>query len=69
MDNLPETLTAAEVQQNFDLIYEYRDIFSRHEYDVGRTTLIEAEIDTGSQKPIAQKIRRLPIAYRKAMQM
>ena len=68
LDNLPDTLTVEERQQNFALLCEYKDIFSRSEFDVGCTKLIEATIDTGSQKPIAQKIRRQPIAYRQALQ-
>src|SRR6266496_4679871 len=40
-----------------------RDIFSSHEYDLGRTSLMEHRIDTGDARPIRQGLRRQPQAY------
>lgn len=44
-----------------DLLWNYRDIFSKSKMDLGRAD-IKHEIDTGSGQPIALKPRRVPIA-------
>ena len=43
-----------EVQQNDfrELCNEFKDIFSIHSCDIGKTSLIEMEIDTGDSLPI-----------------
>ena len=38
-------------------------MFSQHEFDVGCTHLIAAEINTGNAKPIAEPMRRHPWVY------
>ena len=42
------------------LLKEYCDIFSVCKNDIGLTTMVEHEIDTGSAKPIACQNRRIP---------
>jgi len=37
--------------------------FSRSEYDLGLTDLMEHSIDTGNNKPVKQALRRHPVAY------
>ena len=46
-----------EVQQNAfrELCNEFKDIFSIDSSDIGKTPLIEMEIDTGDSPPIIQK--------------
>ena len=46
-----------EVQQNAfkELCNEFKDIFSIDSSDIGKTPLIEMEIDTGDSLPITQK--------------
>ena len=44
------------------LLVQYQDIFSKDETDLGRTHLIEHEIDTGNARPIKQPPRRVPMA-------
>ena len=40
------------------LLVEYADVFAAHEADIGRTTLIEHDVDTGDARPVAQAVRR-----------
>ena len=42
------------------LIIKYKDIFSKDDFDIGRSTLVTHNIDTGDAVPIKQAPRRLP---------
>ena len=46
-----------------DLLCQYSDVFSSHEYDIGTFTAIEHGIDTGDSKPIKQRLRRTPVCF------
>ena len=48
------------------LLIQYQDVFSKNEFDLGKTHLVEHTIDTGDAKPIAQPPRRVPIAFAEA---
>ena len=52
----------SEEQQNAfkELCNEFKDIFSVDSSDIGKTSLIEMEIDTGDSPPITQKPYTLP---------
>ena len=63
MENLPGDLLDNQRQQVQELLTRYDDVFSRGAYDMGRTSLVEHAIDTGSQRPIRQGLRRHPIAH------
>ena len=54
-----------EVQQNAfkELCNEFKDIFSIDSSDIGKTPLIEMEIDTGGSPPITQKPYTLPLKH------
>ena len=54
-----------ETQQNVfkELCNEFKDIFSIDSSDIGKTPLIEMEIDTGHSPPIIQKPFTLPLKY------
>ena len=59
IDRLPTTLTAEQREQVIALIKSNADIFSKHEFDVGCTDLLEACIITDlTQRPIAEPLRR-----------
>ena len=45
------------------LLYEYQDIFSKHDDDLGLTSLAEHQIDLTHSKPIKQPFRRVPLAF------
>ena len=42
---------------------EFKDIFSVDSSDIGKTPLIEMEIDTGDSPPITQKCYTLPLKH------
>src|SRR5258708_30221449 len=63
LQSLPDQLTEDEVAEATELIERYHDVFSSHEYDLGRTNLMEHTIDTGNARPICQRLRRQPQAY------
>jgi len=60
VDSLPSELSVEERLEAVELLHDYQDVFSRHEYDLGRTTLIEHTIDTSNSRPIKQGLRRQP---------
>ena len=53
-----------EQRQAFkDLCMEFKDIFSTDSGDIGKTPLLEVEIDTGDSPPITQKPYTLPLKH------
>ena len=46
-----------------DLCTEFSDIFSTDSGDIGKTPLLEVEIDTGDSLPIIQKPYTLPLKH------
>ena len=53
-----------EQRQAFkDLCTEFKDIFSTDSGDIGKTPLLEVEIDTGDSLPITQKLYTLPLKH------
>ena len=46
-----------------DLCMEFKDIFSTGSGDIGKTPLLEVEIDTGDSPPITQKPYTLPLKH------
>lgn len=60
LDGCPTDLTSENKQKLKDLIVEFQDIFSSPEGPLGRTQLVEHEINTGNQKPVKIPPRRLP---------
>ena len=63
MEKLPDDMTSEQRQQVQELLGRYDDVFSHGTFDMGRTSLVEHTIDTGSQRPIRQGLRRHPTAY------
>ena len=39
------------------LLVQYADVFAAHNADIGRTTLIEQNVDAGDLGPVAQAVR------------
>jgi hypothetical protein len=62
-DDLPADLTPAERREAIEFVQEYKNIFSRDEQDLGRTTLVTHRIETGDARPIRQGLRRHPQVY------
>ena len=63
IDGLPDDLTDEQRTQAESLIRKHEPIFSRHEYDIGRTPWVEHRIDTGDHRPIRQPLRRHPFEH------
>lgn len=61
--NIPET----DRDRLVGLISEYSDVFSQDQYDLGRTSIVEHSIDTGTARPIKQPPRRVPPHRREAL--
>ena len=69
MSRLPKELTEEQQRAVRELIIEHESIFSKREYDIGRTPYVEYLIDTGAHRPIRQALRRHPLVsgrYRQA---
>ena len=58
-----EGRTEEEKSEIADCLIKFKDTFSKHEFDLGLTTLVEHEIDVGGHKPIKQPPRRVPVAF------
>ena len=54
-------VTEAQGNAFKELCKEYKDIFSTDSSDIGKTPLIEMEVDTGNSPPITQKPYTLPL--------
>ena len=53
-----------KTQEAFDKLCEkYDDIISKNSGDIGKTMLVEMEIDTGNHPPIASKLYTLPLKH------
>ena len=62
--NLQDADVSDEHQKAFqDLCCEFNDIFSVDLGDIGKTPLVEMEIDTGDSPPITQKPYTLPLKH------
>ena len=69
--DLQDAEVTKEQQEAFkELCNEYKDIFSIDSSDIGKTPLIEMEIDTSASPPITQRPYTLPLkmllGYRKS---
>jgi len=42
---------------------KFQDVFSYSEFDLGRTNIVEHEIDTGTHRPFRQALRPQPRAH------
>jgi len=63
MSKLPNELDESQRSKVKDLLGKFEDIFSKNEFDVGRTHLVEYHIDTGDSRPIRQPLRRQPLKH------
>ena len=66
-DQLEELVTQASVNLDEEqcksvrkTLLEYQDVFALTDEQLGRTEVVKHEINTGSAKPIKQRLRRLP---------
>ena len=57
-------LSASQSREVAALLVQNQSAFASSSEDLGRTSLVEHEIDTGEARPIKQRPRRTPIAFR-----
>ena len=62
-NNCSEDLSDEEKSKVASVLDKYQDVFSKHEFDIGLTNLVEHSIDTGDAKPVKLPPRRVPIAF------
>ena len=55
--------TDEQKQEVERLLQDNRGVFSTSEFDLGRTKLVQHKIDTGTNRPFKQQLRRHPMAY------
>ena len=60
LDSLPPNLTVEQRDAAIDLLVRNADVFSKHEYVLGRTDLISFKINTGDHGPIARPLSPHP---------
>ena len=63
IDRLPEELSVEEYDEAVRFIHEYSHVFSRSEFDLGRTSQITHRFNTGDARPIRQGLRQHPQIY------
>lgn len=61
--NASEMLSAEQQQMLLELLHKHESVFAKSPTDLGRTSLIQHEIDTGDARPIRQAVRRPPKAF------
>ena len=63
VDEVDTTVTEQQRAGLRDILADYSDCFSKDEFDLGKTTLVKHKIDTGSNAPIRQALRRQPLTH------
>lgn len=63
VDKAGKQLTNEHKKTLEKFIVEYQDVFFRDEFDIGNFTETEHSIDTGTARPIKQRMRRTPMVF------
>ena len=61
------SMATGEVMRVTLLLVRYAEVFAAPDADIGRTTLIEHDVDIGNAQPVAQAVRRQSPDEHKAM--
>ena len=67
IDRVDSSVAVKDRQKLSVLLQKLSDVFSRGENDLGRTTVVVHDIDTGENKPVRQALRRHPPAHQEAI--
>ena len=65
VDNLPTEMDLDHRMAAKKFIRDRAGLFSKSDYDIGRTTLVQHVIDTGMHRPFKQPLRCHPLAHLK----
>ena len=60
LESLPDDFSVLERRKVAERLLKHHGAFSRSEFDVGKTDLIQQRIDTGNHSPISESLRRHP---------
>ena len=67
-EHIPEVtspdLDLSQHKQINNLLKDNADVFAKNEFDIGKSNILKAHIETGNSKPIKRKPYRTPFAYR-----
>ena len=66
LDQASLTLSPAETFQVKQMLIKFKDVFVGPDGNLGRTSIVKHQIDTGDHRPIKQAPRRLPLAQKQA---
>ena len=58
-----KNLNGQEQTQLRKLLCEFEDVLAKREFDLGKFNAIQLGIDTGSNRPVKQRIRRTPLGF------
>ena len=64
LEDLSKTLQGEAYQKAKNLIIDFQDVMAEHDGPLGRTNLVQHQINTAGARPIRQIPRRLPLATR-----
>ena len=62
-EKLKGELTEQEQGHLRELLCEFEDVFAKNEFDLGKFDAIKHGIDTGSSRPVKQRMRRTPLGF------
>ena len=58
---IPDDVSPEQRDHLINLVMEFQDVFSRDEFDLGETKIVQHRIETGDSAPIRQPLRRQPL--------
>ena len=64
LPEIPGELSEKQCQSLTALSEKNRDVFTKDEFDIGKSSILKAHLNTGNGKPIRKKPYRSPVAYR-----
>lgn len=61
LETVDESVGETDRERLRDLLQEYAMVFSKGDHDLGKATAVQHSINTGSNKPVRQPLRRQPL--------
>jgi hypothetical protein len=63
LQSLPSDLSEGQMAYACQLLREHADVFSKNDFDLGSTSIVQHRIDTGNARPFRQPLRRHPVMH------
>ena len=60
---LPTELSEGQKAEAIEFLRKNSEVFSKGEFDIGRTHLVEHKIETNDSRPVRQALKRHLVAY------